>query len=534
MTIGINGTFKDFSTAKPSQAYAENSAAKNTPSAPLASISLEDFREVQKNYGKEIALSLLGAGILGLFFARGFSGFNKTFARKFTELKEKLAASSFKKSSDSIVSKTIVKVQKGMVQAFNFLNATSNLNALKDSFSTKILRSNSITAKMAEKINGFFKKIAINASDKTYKNISGMQEDLISTATKYLGKDSEKLIAEAQTLYNQGFSRTVRDQRLATMEKATENLYEKVSNELKSKSISDILKNWKDYQSYITTDLIATERKSIQENLLRLRRNFTNEPYHNIDDMRDALSKITLSTKSPSKEFFEKINNLEQQINKFKLAETNDAKNKIAAEINKKLNNLNIHLGENAESQNLINQVKQALQRENEHTGMLQKLLSKVELKYGKTSPEYKDFKLQVNKISKNLDQAIESEGVNLFEKLAEIEVGSAPTDILGLLLPVGLAGYYISQSEDKDEKIGTAMKTGIPIIGGLAMTLVGTIKMYSSIKSILLGVGSGWLLSLMGDWANDKYLATAENKHYINEQLAKYGIDPKNKNDSV
>ena len=95
--------------------------------------------------------------------------------------------------------------------------------------------------------------------------------------------------------------------------------------------------------------------------------------------------------------------------------------------------------------------------------------------------------------------------------------VGSAATDVFSLLIPSCYGVYAIGNCENKDEKISTALKTCIPLVGAFGTSLYGTVKMLSGAKNILFGIGSGYILNKIGSYINDLFLDYKKSGSVVN-----------------
>lgn len=111
-----------------------------------------------------------------------------------------------------------------------------------------------------------------------------------------------------------------------------------------------------------------------------------------------------------------------------------------------------------------------------------------------------------ISKADKKFNKAYSKEDMDLFEKLRDINHGSAPGDILGTLGTVGLLGIYTAQADSKEEKVGVTLTTGIPLMVSLGTTIGMTIKMIGGAKALLVGATSGLVANAIGNKINKKY----------------------------
>ena len=119
---------------------------------------------------------------------------------------------------------------------------------------------------------------------------------------------------------------------------------------------------------------------------------------------------------------------------------------------------------------------------------------------------EFKKFDKLSENISTELKEATDKEMGEYFLKQAELEVGSAATDIFSLLFPIGVGAYAINKCENKDERISTGLKTCIPLVGTFATFVYGTTKMFSGAKSIIFSIVSGFMLNKTGTYLDNLY----------------------------
>ncbi len=113
------------------------------------------------------------------------------------------------------------------------------------------------------------------------------------------------------------------------------------------------------------------------------------------------------------------------------------------------------------------------------------------------------------------LNNAIKTEGNDLFDKIRDVKIGSAPNDILGILSTTGMLGIYLAQAENKDQRVEAALTTGVPLGLGMLSTTYATIKMYTGMKSIIFGIITTFIANNIGKIINNEY----KKRHNIKEQ---------------
>lgn len=106
---------------------------------------------------------------------------------------------------------------------------------------------------------------------------------------------------------------------------------------------------------------------------------------------------------------------------------------------------------------------------------------------------------LAVKRAVKSFDKSVELEIVEFFDKIRDLRLGCAPTDVLTVLISFGLISYGLGYTKDKDERISIALRSGIPTVGALATSIFSATKLVSGGKSIALGILSGIILNRIG-----------------------------------
>ena len=117
---------------------------------------------------------------------------------------------------------------------------------------------------------------------------------------------------------------------------------------------------------------------------------------------------------------------------------------------------------------------------------------------------DYKALEKQVKKAMKSLEKSTELETDNLFDKLRDLKIGSAPTDMLTLLTTFATVGIGLGKAENDDERISAALKFGIPAIGTVLTSMYGTLKMFTAAKSLVFGAVTGLLINKIGEAADN------------------------------
>ncbi len=118
---------------------------------------------------------------------------------------------------------------------------------------------------------------------------------------------------------------------------------------------------------------------------------------------------------------------------------------------------------------------------------------------------EFGKINSKVTKSLKTLDNAINTETNLFFDKLRDLSIGSAPTDVLTVLASVGGVGVGLTKADNKDERISAMLKYGIPVVGSVGVSLLMTVGLISGFKALAGGLVSGFVINRVGE-ITDKY----------------------------
>lgn len=105
----------------------------------------------------------------------------------------------------------------------------------------------------------------------------------------------------------------------------------------------------------------------------------------------------------------------------------------------------------------------------------------------------------QAKKAVESFDKSVHLETEEFFDKLRDLELGSAPTDILTLVISSWMILLGLEKAKSYEEKKSVMLKSGIPVIGGIVTTMISTTKLVSGGKSLALGILSGLVLNRAG-----------------------------------
>ena len=117
-------------------------------------------------------------------------------------------------------------------------------------------------------------------------------------------------------------------------------------------------------------------------------------------------------------------------------------------------------------------------------------------------------------KASKSLTKANKSECLDYFDKKRDLVVGSAPTDIVSAGAMIGLGGLAIGVANSKEDKISKTITVGAPAVLGVGTSIALTAMLFSGIKGMLRGGGTGLVISKIGSIIDHKVLGNTKEKN--------------------
>ena len=505
-------------------------------------------------FGSTLATTIIGAGITGLIFIKG--GNKGKNAKKISKLAEKLAKdiqeANTTQTKDLMTRCTIV-CKKGMKKALDFLQATSNTNAIKDGAVDTVLRSNKVTKPFAENSKGMFQKVVNKTLGKKYRKVQVDIDDLTSTlkhykisdlrqlddsqklqkitikgVTKTLGEwtdDLARYTKDLGTSFDEGFSRDA----IVGRNKKRSKLLSGLSDKVKDRFFKDKgLFKAENYKTYATEELSKEAQDELRDNIIASRKKVTNNIQSIHDSIRTNLNSFSEGIKADDDNAIKKIKELKQKLETFKnCSGANEASTRaeLSDDIAKFIDDALSTIAKNdkysqEEKVNLMEQLfsikTSVLSTKGSSKGALEEI--KTILKglneatigdSGKkvvTDSELKQFSKLSDKIRNGITKATELEAGEYFLKQAELEVGSAANDVISILFPVGAGAYAIAKGDDKDERVSAVLTTCIPLVGTFATFVYGTAKMFSGAKNLIFSGISGLVLGKLGNYCDKLY----------------------------
>ena len=536
-STNLYGQFMDVKKCPP---CAIPQAAKCTDVIASANLGETNDEKKSNTLTKAVASIAILGGIIGIVFARSNSSkFYKQINSYVQKLDDKIYEYTQKNKHLNSLQQGYIKFNKGLKKVFEWIGATNNLTAAKD-VGFKALCAKLHLSKPLDWVTEQFKKITISTSRKAYENARNIADRNIAQLKEIINgiEDIDRknkltnLLNTLETQISDITNATSRLKRLRKIEADTADIGEKVAKELQEIMKSPKTKAEK-LRLYRTEVLAADGKDALETEIREGRRAFT----FNIEDQNKILNEgctiIGQAIKiedSLSKGILRDIRKLISKNAKLEGAEEALQRIEIMKELEAKLTHLQQKLDYTKYSKEtqglfedkineLLSVVKNAATK-----GTIEEILTTLNTSGFKDSnpKAFALAKTLTNQIRNATNKAFDSE-LKLYDKFAEYSVGSAPTDVVGMLLPIVLGGYAVSKGENKDEKISATLKAGIPIIGGVATTFIAAAKMMTNMQGLLIGGATGLVLNALGSKADDTYKQYQENNLYAQKAIAAY-----------
>ena len=531
-----NSTYSSFLTRTQMSAE-KNDNKTQKQEQPLASVLVSDVEQPKKGIKKYTAEISIGGGILltliaGAFLSKGVSG---GVNRRIREFSRKLSQKTFDLKSDyknlTLKQKISLKFAQAMKPVAELLEASSNFNVLKDgSVAQGFKMLNAMP--VFNKINNVFKNIVMKTKNNAYKNAE-LSMAKFCNYTENLAKDSR---AKGQNLdyiannisnsYSANFSTQQHIKRSEDMWDSLSDLHERVWNSfniLKKENNIFAPQNRGRLKTYMTMKECEKERNSAADFIKSRKKLISNNITDNYNELTRAYDDLKLLIDPKDKRSVELMRDISQKIDKYKrLGGKTEAaeRTKLSEELQNALNELKTQLDtQKVDINKQIKRFEKALDPKDSAKGQVQEALTRIKEAFGKDSAEYQKAKKYADELNKNLNHAISTE-MTAYEKLAELQMGSAPTDILGILAPAALGTALVVKADTKDQRITNTLTQGIPIIGGIGTAYYGTTRMLTGPTNMALGLISGALLGIIGSKVDDLRKSYQEKQNAFKKEF--------------
>lgn len=416
-------------------------------------------------------------------------------------------------------------IREGLRRITEASKAIFNLAPLKDVLISKVMGKTKFTTKLSQGITNLFERISSNTLRHSYSKTNEKLEILFAHCDELNAKiptDKAKIInekiAQIRKLFAEGFGETARRKRLTQVKNEFDG-FDPTGTKRLGDSLMDKVweETYKDLKGFFSK---KTFTKFISEELA------TGTKMRNASEVSKHKYKISNSLEILYRDCFELLVHIDTFINP--TDETRPIIKKIATSLKghkeaiktNKVDGRASFLDSHATISDNLTELDNAFKNSKKYNSSVLEEVSKEigELKRRLENPErgvineishiYKQvlqphelntfFKLS-DDAAGSLEKSTDLETDKMFDKVRDLKIGSAPKDVLLLMMPLGAVGYGLSKADSTEEKVSVGIKYGVPIMGALAITMYCTVGLISAGPSLLIGFLSGMALNQIG-----------------------------------
>ncbi|MBR6098385.1 hypothetical protein IKP85_01415 [bacterium] len=527
--------------------FSLNKKAENTHTKPDSTTNYNNVvipSAADDNY-KMTTAAILGLLVVGAGTLMMSKGFQKNAGKYLNKLKGyleyKLELSSLQESKTSKFYSYSIDKLNSFIKKSESIN---NITSVKDILFMRLMYKTKPTRKIHDGISNMFENLSRKTVLKSYQKTAehfGRMNKSIDELNDYILKNSPDEIVEYKgKKYTKRALVEEAKGHMAIIQMIIPTFISKEAMQIRYNEISDITSDlysrfwdvsFKDFwtknnkfkrkemwQTFIAAEQIKLDKIKLSGDVAILRNALTYDANRN-QMMLTHLKNIEEILPQTDTEGREIIENLKWYIKNPEVYK--NSKDNFLTEL-KKLKNHDITVSSDpaiAKTYSRIkytqNEILEELAKE-EATGEIQDMMSI----YYKIAPfEFvkSGAELSIKKAVDSFDKSVNLEMAEFFDKVRDLKLGSAPTDVLTILLSCGMITYGLGYAKDREQRTSVILKSGIPIVGAVATSLISTTKLVSGGKSLALGAVSGVILNQMGtaaDKIRQKYFKKPDTQH--------------------
>lgn len=518
--------------------------------APIPNQKLKDdstqltINDIKTFNVKKFALTSIGMTVLGIatFGLMGTSttGLQRLIKRTTNKLNSEIAKLSDSNKVAEHAHSFTLDAYKQTVKFLEKLNGLANFTPAKDQAADRLFRQIGIK-KYADDITSWFRKVAKSTTVDKYSKafhdtqefrryILNIAEDINDNSSLKLEIDdkvmnnkeiaseikrlADKVDIELQNLIR-GFDNSVDgsesryQQMLNLMEKHVKTGWESELSGIKNKK--GFWAKFSTFTDLIPEKVIRTFKQDFIKPTMGAKSKITNSPRDVGDNLLSILDDAIFLIKSDNKEARSSYTRLTKLISEFKDPEIQEGKKiltrpELKQALIEEFSLLSKSIeGSSDKVKNLVDSCSKVIGEDSlgciQEISRLCKAIEQVDPK------KYAKLENLREESQRSISSAVKSETDNLFDKLRDLELGAAPTDVIGLVTPVTLAGVAVGAADNKDEKISVGLKAGLPAVAAVGTCIIATLRQFSGAKAIGFAAATGFVFNKIGSWINDKYL---------------------------
>lgn len=388
---------------------------------------------------------------------------------------------------------------------------------LKDMLFWKAFNLHPALTNFNKNLTNLFEKVSIKTSKKSYSKtlvrFDSMFADFAKANIKMPDekvKILEQKIQNVRANYTEGFCETARNHRFAKVKEGLNDLGIQVWNQ-SYKDIAGLIEKSKQGK-FLAEELAAHTKVSLNTSVVKMKNRISISVDDNYKLTSNLVDNIDAFIETKDLQAAGIMRKLRTHLNDYKkiLEKGEEIKNIFpTSDVAKDLSALDSYIstsGKYSEKttkdiSDAINKVTQSL-NENKK-GEIQEIMGIY--KQHLSGEEYAKLEKSVNKALISLDKSIDLETDKLFDKIRDLQLGSAPHDVLAILSSFGLIAWGVSKADNKDEKISVTLKYGIPALFGVITAVWCALGLIASGPSLLIGLVSTIPINKLGEFIDNK-----------------------------
>ena len=506
----------------------------------------------QTNNTRLIGISIASVTVLtaaGLFFLLkgGTKGLSKNFQRLRDFFDRKAQSSKLENSGEiSPLNRIYIYLVKGLDYFLKNFEAVNNFATIKD-LAFKELMFNKFTGKYTgpihDAITRMFEKIGRQSVVNCYKNTLARMK----TTSALAGEASESVMrGNSYEIVEINGIRKTKAQWLSQVNEMNKQLSENYDKYFSEKplqvryykfkksveGLKSIFANWKVFWSkdlwrtFLAESAVVKEKTAIQKIVHANRQELSYSLLDMAKDSEEAIMKMTELISYKDVDKISRLRNIRANIKRY-AKNPNDLE--LRGKILKDIDSLSDKIWKSIPDKTMDSTVANDLlvnlaDLKDKFLYFKQGQVEDILDIYKRILPadEYRNIEKAYKSTIKSLDKSIRIETEEFVSKLRDLVLGSAPTDILTILGSLGVLGYQLGKSDDKDQRLSISLKYGIPALAGIGISLYCNAKLYAGTKSLIIGTVSSLVVNKIGVWADHllkKYRENQKSQANINVQ---------------
>lgn len=511
--------------------------------------SAEIDKKVQDNNSK-LGLSIAGATILvasAVFFI--LKGRPINIAKSMQKLKNRIDLRIQNLKLNTEATPRRLAMNEFFIRAIDLIKAKSevvnNLTTLKDYSLKRFMcrNENSFMCGLHNKITSVFLNVGKSTVKSSYKKAILTAKDTIRTLDAVNGKilrdngsstsivingvskSSDKWLEEIikknkelAGLLNLNFSSKKFEARYVDIKK----IVDRMEKEFDKKGYFWFLS--KDiYKDFVADSKILKDKVNYQDGVKQLRNVISYSLHDMVADAQSKIVKITKSVKYNDTDNIKLLREISRAFSALESASGSKEYQQMYENLLKNLELLKQSLGANKNIDGeILKEVDDLCGFKTFKSGKVEEILEIYKALLPKS--QYKKVENLYTTMVKGLDGAIELETTDFVNKMRDLIMGSAPTDIITVLSGFVTLAYFLCKSDNNQQRASVALKYGIPALTFIGTSLFFNAKLFAGSKAMLYGGITTWAVEQVGDMANSLLI------HHL-KKTGKY-IEPKSDND--